>query len=190
MRAVNYGVSHGASYIEARVVDSRDESYATRNGVILSGGITYSSGIAIRVLANGGMGFCSTANLTKNTIEDVIEEAIKLAKASKRKTPITFSDEKVVQAKWKTPVKIKFEDISIEEKQKFMIDIDKILNKEFRFKLPTRTFILDLYSDEKYIVTSEGSKVESENSIISTISFNTAKGKAGGEQRMLNLGGD
>ena len=72
--AVNYGVSHGASYIEARVVDSRDESYATRNGVILSGGITYSSGIAIRVLANGGMGFCSTANLTKNTIEDVIEE--------------------------------------------------------------------------------------------------------------------
>ncbi len=187
--AVNYGVSHGASYIEARVVDSRDESYATRNGVILSGGITYSSGIAIRVLVNGGMGFCSTANLTKNTIEDVIEEAIKLAKASKRKTPISFSEEKVVQAKWKTPVKIKFEDISIEEKQKFMIDIDKTLNKEFRFKLPTRTFILDLYSDEKYIVTSEGSKVESENSIISTISFNTAKGKAGGEQRMLNLGG-
>jgi len=66
---------------------------------------------------------------------------------------------------------------------------DKILNEEFRFKLPTRTFILDLYSDEKYIVNSEGSKVESENSIISTISFNTAKGKAGGEQRMLNLGG-
>jgi len=187
--AVNYGVSHGASYIEARVVDSRDESYATRNGVILSGGITYSSGIAIRVLANGGMGFCSTADLTKNTIEDVIEDAIKLAKASKRKTPISFSEEKVVQAKWKTPVKIKFEDVSIEEKQKFMIDIDKILNKEFRFKLPTRTFILDLYSDEKYIVNSEGSKVESENSIISTISFNTAKGKTGGEQRMLNLGG-
>ena len=187
--AIDYGASRGADYIEARVVASRNESYAARNGVILGGGITYSSGIAIRVLANGGMGFCSTANLTKTGIEDGIEEAIKLAKASKRKIPITFSEEEAVQTKWKSPVKIKFEEISIEEKQNFLIDLDKVLNKEFRFKLPTRTLLLDLYSDQKYIVTNEGSKVESENSIISAHTFNTAKGKAGGEQRMSSLGG-
>ncbi len=187
--AIDYGASRGASYIEARVVASRNESYAARNGVILGGGITYSNGIAIRVLANGGMGFCSTASLTKTGIENGIEEAIKLAKASKRKIPITFSEEEVVQTKWKSPVKIKFEEISIEEKQNFLIDLDKVLNKEFRFKLPTRTLLLDLYSDQKYIVTNEGSKVESENSIISAHTFNTAKGKAGGEQRMLSLGG-
>lgn len=91
--AIDYGASHGASYIEARVVASRNESYAARNGVLLGGGITYSSGIAIRVLANGGMGFCSTANLTKTGIEDGIEDAIKLAKASKRKIPKVFSEE-------------------------------------------------------------------------------------------------
>ncbi|MFX1288023.1 MAG: TldD/PmbA family protein, partial [Promethearchaeota archaeon] len=83
----------------------------------------------------------------------------------------------------------KFEEISIEEKQNFLINLDKILNKEFRFKLPTRTILLDLYSDQKYIVTNEGSKVESENSIISTHTFNTAKGKEGGEQRLSSLGG-
>ena len=59
--AISYGKSRGASYIEARVVSSRNENYAARNGVILSGGITFSSGIAIRVLSNGGMGFYSTA---------------------------------------------------------------------------------------------------------------------------------
>ena len=187
--AIDYGASRGATYIEARIVASRNESYAARNGVILGGGITYSNGIAIRVLANGGMGFCSTANLTKTGIEDGIEEAIKLAKASKRKIPITFSEEEAVQTKWKSPVKIKFEEISVEEKQNFLKDLDKVLNKEFRFKLPTRTLLLDLYSDQKFIVTNEGSKIESENSIISTHTFNSAKGKAGGEQRMSGLGG-
>lgn len=187
--AVEYGTSCGASYIEARVVAVRNENYAARNGVILSGGISYSSGIAIRVLANGGMGFYSTANLTKLNMEKGVKEAIKLAKASQRKIPINFSDEKVVQTKWKSPVKQKFEEISIDEKQKFLIDLDKILNKEFRYKLPTRTLLLDLYSDQKYIVTNEGSRVESENSIVSTHTFNSAKGKAGGEQRMSSLGG-
>ncbi|MFX0075369.1 MAG: PmbA/TldA family metallopeptidase, partial [Candidatus Hermodarchaeota archaeon] len=177
--AVDCGTSHGASYVEARVIVSRNENYAARNGVILGGGITYSSGIAIRVLANGGMGFSSTAKLTKTGIEDVIKAAIKQAKASKRKIPITFSKEDIVQTRWSTSVKKKFDEVPIEEKLNFLIDIDKILNREFRLKLPIRTILLDLYSDQKYIVTNEGSKVESENSIISTHTFNTAKGKAG-----------
>jgi TldD protein len=187
--AVAYGSSRGASYVEARVVASRNENYAARNGVLLGGGISFSSGIAIRVLVNGSMGFCSTPNLTKIGVEDGVEKALKLAKVSQRKNPIRFSEEEIVQTKWKSPVKNKFEDISIEEKQNFLIDLDKILKREFQPKLPTRTLLLDLYSDQKYIVTNEGSKVESENSIISTHTFNTAKGKAGGEQRMSSLGG-
>ncbi len=187
--AVDNGISQGASYIEARFVSSRDESYTARNGVILGGGISPLSGIAIRVLASGGMGFCSTAKLEKKNIEKVIQEAIKMARSSNRKIPITFSEEDIVQARWKTPVKRKFQDVSIEEKHEFVVDIDKRLKKEFRRKLPTRTTLLLLYSDEKYIVTSEGSKVESENSIISIHSFNTAKGKIGTEQRRQEIGG-
>lgn len=186
--AIDYGLSKGASYIEARFVDSRDESYSARNGVILAAGVSPLSGIAIRVLSGGGMGFYSTAKLKKSIVEKKIQEAIKLAKASKRKNPIVFSEEDSVQTKWKTPLKRKFGDVSVEEKQKFIIDLDKRLNKEFRLKLPTRTTILDLYSDKKYIVNSEGSNVESENSLISVILFNTTKGKSGSEQRTLWLG--
>jgi TldD protein len=187
--AIGYGTSCGANYIEARFVAARNENYAARNGVILGGGITFSKGIAIRVLSNGGMGFCSITKLNKTEVENGIGEAIKLANSSQRKSAIVFSEEDIVQAKWNSLVKKRFEDISIEEKQNFLIELDKILNKEFRFKLPTRTILLDLYSDQKYIVTNEGSKVESQNSIISTHTFNTAKGKMGGEQRMSSLGG-
>lgn len=187
--AIDKGASKGANYVEARLVESRDESYTSRNGVILAAGNMTSTGIAIRVLVDGGMGFCSTAKLNKKAIGNAIQEAIKLAKASKRKTPITFSEEKTVQTTWKTPVKRKFEDVSVEEKQKFMIDLDKKLNKEFRLKLPTRTLLLDLYSDHKYIVNSEKAKVESENSIITVHTFNTAKSKRESEQRMQGRGG-
>jgi TldD protein len=187
--AVDFGRSQGASYIEARFIESREESYAERNGVIVGGGIKQLNGIGVRVLVDGSMGFCSTAKMNKKTIQGVISDAIKLAKGSNRKTPITFSEEEIVQTKWKTSVKQKYEDVPIEEKQMFLIDFDKRLNKEFPRKLPTRTLILDLYSNEKYILTSEGSKVESENSVISVHSLATAKGKTGGEQRFLELGG-
>lgn len=187
--AINFGSSKKVGYVEARFIESRDESYAERNGIILGGGIKQLRGIAVRVLVDGGMGFCSTAKMNKNAIEEIISDAIKLAKASKRKTPITFSEEKTVQTKWKTSIKQRFEDVPIEEKHKFLIDFDKRLNKEFRRKLPTRTSLLDLYSDSKYIRTGEGSKVESENYIISIHSMNTAKGKMGSEQRVLSLGG-
>jgi len=59
--AVEYGTKKGANYIEARFVDSREEGYTSRNGALISGGIVNTKGIAIRVLANGGIGFCSTA---------------------------------------------------------------------------------------------------------------------------------
>ncbi len=186
--SINYATSLGASYCEARYVDSKEESLATRNGVILGVGITPLKGLGIRVLINGGMGFASTADLNKKSVESVIKSAVTLAKLSKRKKLIKFSEESPVNTKWITPVKIKFEDVSLEEKQNFIIDLDKELNKEYRLKLPTRAFLLNMYSDAKYIVNSESSKVESQNSIISIHSFNTAKGKNGSEQRMLNLG--
>lgn len=187
--AVDFGLSQGVKYIEARFIESRNESYSARNGVILGGGVIPSKGIAIRILADGGMGFCSTANLEKKNIESAIEEAVSLAKTSKRKVPITFSEEKIIQTKWKTSVKSRFEDIPVEEKHEFMSNLDKRLNKEFRLKLPTRTLILEMYSDMKYIVNSEGSNVESEYSLITVHYFNTAKSKKGSEQRFQGFGG-
>ncbi len=187
--AIDFGLSQGASYIEARFIDSRKESYSSRNGVLLGGGIVPSKGLAIRVIADGGMGFCSTTKLKKDDITLAIIEAIKLAKASKRKVPITFSEEEIVQTKWKTMVKRKFQDVSFEEKHNFIKKVDKRLNKEFRLKLPTRTLVLEMYSDLKYIVNSDTSKVESENSLITVHYFNTAKSKKGSEQRFQGFGG-
>ncbi|MGC9780447.1 MAG: TldD/PmbA family protein [Candidatus Heimdallarchaeota archaeon] len=181
---VEYGTKKGADYIEARYVDSREEGYTTRNGALFGGGTIYSKGIGIRTLTNGGIGFSSTAKLDKDNIKKATELAIKMAKASKRKEPIIFSEEDIVQTKWSNPVKQHFEDISEEEKMEFIINLDKTLkNQDFGENLVTRTLMLSMDLHKKYIRNSEGSIVESEKSLIHFYTFNTAKGDYGTEQR-------
>lgn len=188
--AVEYGTKKGASYIEARIQDTRTEGYTTRNGDIFGGGTSISAGIGIRVLADGGIGFASTANLEKQNVEKAIAIAIKMAKASKRKDPIVFSEEDVVQTKWQTKVKQHFEDVSSEEKIKFVTDLDKTLvGQDYGESLVMRTFMLQLDRFKKYIVNSEGSKIDSDKSLVSFYTFNTAKGPQGSEQRFAGRAG-
>ena len=188
--AVEYGTKKGAEYIEARFVDSRNEGYTTRNGAIIGGGETFSSGIGIRTLTNGGIGFCSTAKLEKEHIEKAIDVALKMARASERKEPLVFSEEEVVEAKWHTEVKEHIEDKSDEEKVKFVLDLDKeLVSQDFGENLAMRTLMLDMSRVKKYIVNSEGSKVESDKSLIAFYTFNTAKGPLGSEQRFYGQAG-
>ncbi|HUU78993.1 MAG TPA: TldD/PmbA family protein [candidate division Zixibacteria bacterium] len=188
--AVDFGIKKGANYIEARFVNSCDEGYTTRNGSIIGAGEKNTNGIAIRVLTDGGIGFCSTAKLEKTNIENVVETAIKMAKASKRKEPIIFSEEKIVDTKWKTTVKQQFADVSDEEKIKFILDLDKnLVSQDFGESLITRTLMLNMTRDKKYIINSEGSKVESDKSLVAFYTFNTAKGPIGTEQRFYGAAG-
>lgn len=188
--AVEFATSKGASYAEARFVDSREEGYTTRNGRIIGAGEKRSRGVGVRVLAEGGMGFCSTAKLEKKKVEEEIRRAIKMAKASNRREPIVFSEEEVVRTKWETKVEQEFEDVSDEEKRGFVIGLDKsLMGEDFGEHLVKRTLMLNMRKEGKYIVTSEGSRVESEKSLISFYTFNTAKGSMGTEQRFFGMAG-
>jgi TldD protein len=187
--AVEYGTSKGASYVEARFIDSWDESFSARNGMFLGILENIRKGMGIRVIANGGMGFGSTEQLNKKSIEELLDTIIKMAKASKRKDPIIFSEEDVVDTTWKTEVKQKFVDVSREEKKQYIKDMDKRLKAETNKKLRNRISHLQFYTDDKYITTSEGSKVSSQHSLIVTMLMNTARGKMGSEQKYFSIGG-
>ena len=90
MHGIQFGDNLGAKYIELRYIDAVNESYNTTNGQVLAAGSSSPTGIGIRALVNGGMSFVSTAQLTKKGVEDAVSTAIKLAKATKRKTPIVL----------------------------------------------------------------------------------------------------
>lgn len=187
--AVDYASSQGASYAEARYVSSNDESYTSRNGRFLGIVDNQKSGIGIRVIADGGMAFGSTEEIEKEAISALIKNLIKMAKATKRKDPIEFSHEKIEKTTWKVAVKEPFIDVSREEKQNYIKSIDKRLKSEAGKNLKNRICYLLMYTDDKYIATNEGAQLSSQNSLITILVMNTAKGKSGTEQRYISKGG-
>ena len=57
----------------------------------------------MRVLAGGGLGFAATTLLVKRDIKTVVDDAVRLAKASRRKSPISFAQEGSITTSWSVP---------------------------------------------------------------------------------------
>src|ERR1035438_1078409 len=72
----------GASHAEARIVDERGRSLATKNGRIAGASDSESMGIGIRVIANGGFGFAATDDLSREGVEGCAAKAVEIARAS------------------------------------------------------------------------------------------------------------
>ncbi|MFO8110351.1 MAG: TldD/PmbA family protein [Thermoplasmata archaeon] len=187
--AVEYGMSIGAEYVEARFVDSMDENYIARNGTFLSIQKKPSQGIGVRVLVDGCMGYGSTDRLSDKSVKDLTNSVIHMAKLSERKEPIVLSDEKAIKTRWKVPVKIDFDSVSGRKKQEFIEDLDKTVKKEAGRAIKNRIVFLSTQSSNKYIATSQGSVVDSDLSYMSVFTMMNAKVKDKTEQRMLGLGG-
>lgn len=187
-----YVVDHidklGADYVEVRFVDSRDENYIARNGSFLGVQNTPGQGIGIRVLIDGSIAFGSLDTLDKKKVETLARSLVKMAKLSDRKEPVELSDEAVVKTSWSVPVKIPFADISREEKQKFISELDKDIKKSNGRIIKNRMILMNLHTSNNYIVTSHGSSVESDKSLLSLYNIMNADFKGANEQRMFGLG--
>ena len=190
---INYSIEHGqqlgARFVEARIVDAGDMTYVMRNGSFLSIQQKSSQGIGIRVLANNGMGFGSTEILTKEGITEALGNAIRFAKSVKTDNPIKFSEEKIVKTEWSTSVKKAIMDISNEEKQAYLKEMEQKLKGELGKSLKNRIILLMGNIETKYLGTSEGTYIKSQNSLPAIFTLNTAKGPLGSEQRIFSLGG-
>src|SRR5689334_22615730 len=72
----------GASLAEARIVDDRHRSLATKNGHIGSASDSESLGVGIRVIADGAFGFAATDDLSREGVQTCAANAVQIAKAS------------------------------------------------------------------------------------------------------------
>lgn len=179
---IEYARKLGAEYVEARLVNQTSRGIAYRNGEPISGGMEPSTGIGVRVLVNGNMGFCSFDRLNRQVAEDTISAVFRMARAADRKVKIDLGEPISNKAKWKVKLRQRVTDV----------DIDTIMNaaKEMNEKmqdLAQYTMMFNLSESEKYLVTSEGTEIESLNSHIKLFFLLTAKGKIGTEQRMLDM---
>src|ERR1700752_3656745 len=105
--ALNIAEQRGASFADARIVDDRSRSLATKNGKIGHASDAESQGIGIRVIADGAWGFAASKDLTRRGVESAAARALAIARASAKvkRENVRLAPEKPAVADWATPCK-------------------------------------------------------------------------------------
>jgi len=160
--AVEQALKLGADYAEARAQRDVGHTLTLNNGIAEPVTATRRSGIGIRVIVNGSMGFASTNSLESSQIRTSAETAVKIAKAAARliSAPSKLAHEKSWEDKWEAIMKIDIQQVSIEEKFNILYAIERALSLEqVNVRLPSRILLLDDELTEKFYLNSEGSKI-------------------------------
>lgn len=179
---IEFGRGLGSSYVEARYVRERAKGLGYQNGEIISGGQQPSSGIGVRLVAQGNVGFASFDRMDKQLAENAVRAAFRMAKSAKRKKKIDLGKPVSNHASWSVKVKQPLEDVDVDT----MIATADELNKQMTGLSHTMLMLMPTRI-ERYLATSEGTEITGDVSLTRVFVTLTAEGKLGSEQRTKDL---
>jgi len=185
--AVDHARSKGATYAEARFERQEPENFILKNGVLDALYVGDDAGIGVRVLVNGALGFAATNSRAKSDVRGIVDDAIKIAKSSRRKSKITFAQEDAVEMNWSVPEQRKLASVPVEEKIKEIQSVDREL-MGLGYKIAARYFNLSDNRIEKYFANSEGSRIRSYSPRLRVFYFLTLLEGSNVEQTSRNYG--
>jgi TldD protein len=157
--ALNLAMQRGATYADARTVDDRSRSLATKNGKVGHASDAESQGIGIRVIADGAWGFAASKELTRVAVENTAARALAIAKASAqvKRENVRLAPEKPVTATWTTPYRIDPFTNSIEQNLELLLKIDGELRAVPGVTLAETS--MNFKREESWFASSEGANI-------------------------------
>jgi TldD protein len=157
--ALDTAKHRGAQYADARIVNDRSRSLATKNGRMGHASSAESLGIGIRVLVNDSWGFASTDDLSKESVERTAAQAVEIAKASSRvkEHPVQLAPEPAVKVEWASPCKIDPFTTSVEQNLDLLTKIDRELLAVKGVTLAESQMQFGRY--EQWFFSTEGSEI-------------------------------
>ncbi|HEV8289645.1 MAG TPA: TldD/PmbA family protein [Candidatus Norongarragalinales archaeon] len=155
--AINTAQKMGAKYAEARLEHAWGQDVLLKDGVPEAAGFEEQSGIGVRFIINGTLGFATTNILKRDAIKQVIQHAANSAKkASARPENVELSDEKAVRAKWSAQRLRRIEEADPSVLMRRLLDLDKAVYGE---PVLHRFFSLGVEDVHKVFVNSDGSEI-------------------------------
>jgi TldD protein len=157
--ALDLAKQRGASYSDARVVDERSRSLATKNGKIGHASDAESQGVGIRVIADGAWGFAASKDLSRPGVENTAARAVAIARASAqvKRDNVRLAPEKAVNAEWTTPFRIDPFSISVEQNLELLLKIDAELRAVAGVTLAETS--MNFRREESWFASSEGANI-------------------------------
>ncbi len=157
--ALDLATRRGASFADARIVDERSRSLATKNGKVSHASDAESQGIGIRVIADGAWGFAASKELSRKEVEDTAARAVAIARASAQvnRDKIRLAPEQPVTADWATPIRIDPFTISIEQNLDLLLAIDREMRAVPGVTLAETN--MNFRREESWFASSEGSAI-------------------------------
>ena len=185
--AIDYAGKKGAEYTEARYEHQEPESFILKNGVLDALDVGEDRGVGVRVLVNGALGFAATNDLAKGSIRLIVNDAVKVARASRRRTKIRFAQEEALAMNWSVPEEERLADVPVEEKIRGIAEVDQAVTS-LGFKVAARYFQLSSNRITKYFANSEGSRIRSYSPRLRFFYFLTVVEGTDAEQTYRNYG--
>ena len=125
--AVQAAVAAGAGYADARLVEQDTESLTVRNQEMEGIDRARSTGVGIRVLVDGYLGFAATARPTPEDVTRTARLAVEIARAAARlpRDPIRLAEVEPVVATWSSPVQEDPFTVPLEEKVALLMEASR-----------------------------------------------------------------
>ena len=181
--ALSAARSAGATYCDVRIGRYLRQFLSTRESQVENVVNSESSGIGIRVIANGTWGFAASSRLDADSVADAARQAVQIAKANSRLTsePVHLAPvEGVGEVAWATPIVKNAMAVPIKEKLDHLLSVNAAAMKAGADFIQSRLFQIN---EQKYFASTDGSYIDQDIHRIWAPFDVTAVDKASGKFR-------
>src|SRR5438552_3624700 len=124
--ALNAAQVKGAGYADVRLDEHVQQDIVVKNGQLAAVSDDASEGFGVRVLVDGAWGFAGSARLNKNEIDEVVDRAIRIARASARvrSVPVDLGPPVTSRGRYRTPLERDPFSVPLSEKVDLLLRAD------------------------------------------------------------------
>ena len=158
--AMQTATQAGASYCDVRVGRYLRQFVITREDKVQNVVNTESTGVGIRVIANGAWGFAATNDLTTQGVANAARQAVAIARANAKTqtAPVQLAPTPGVgEVAWKTPIRKNAMEVPIKDKVDLLLGVNAAASKAGASFVNSMLFLVN---EQKYFASTDGSYID------------------------------
>ncbi len=158
--ALDRAVQMGATYADARVVESAERFLSTKNGKVGQAASSENLGLGVRVIAAGAWGFAATDRMTAEGVQAAATRAVQIARASAlvKKRDVALAPEGRWEASWTSACRMDPFAVPVERILELLLGVDAEMRRVEGVTLAETS--VQMRRLRQFFASSEGSRIE------------------------------